>query len=60
MRDYIKPRKPTADELYLEALRIRIDYVKAGVQLDFNFNSNTSKETERALEHYRKKAGVEE
>lgn len=59
MRDYIKPRKPTADELYLEALRIRIDYVKAGVQFNLNFNSYTSDETKIALAHYKKKAGFE-
>ena len=60
----VAEHKPTADELYLQALKAKheciIGYVNAGCKSIFIPFQDCKKEFEAAIEHYRKLAWKEE
>ena len=66
MRDYMKQRKPTADEMYLEALRIRAEYDGPLQTKKFYEHGGVGyvtypvvAEIDAAVSHYKRLAGVE-
>lgn len=60
----VTERKPTADELYLQALIAKheciVGYLKAGFMFNYTPLQDCEKEFNEAIKHYKKLAGEEE